>query len=192
MNALEPQKKRWTTDEYYELADLGWFRDQRVELIDGEIIEMPPQKDTHFMAIGLTAEALAKAFGDGYWVRIQGPLHLGESSEPEPDVAVVKGTIRDYAGAGHPTAALLVVEVSDTTLRYARGDKASFYAAHGIADYWVVNLRERRLEVYRDPIADTKQRFGYRFENIVHYSQAETAALLAAPAAAVVVADLLP
>jgi Uma2 family endonuclease len=192
MNAIEPRMKRWTTDEYYELADLGWFRDQRVELIDGEIIEMPPQKDLHAVAISLTAGALSKNFGYGFWVRQQLPLHLGDTSEPEPDVAVVKGAIRDYVGTGHPTTALLVVEVSDATLRYDHGDKASFYAAHGIADYWVVNLQERRLEVYRDPIANATQRFGYRFENIVHYSQTETATPLAAPASTIAVADLLP
>jgi Uma2 family endonuclease len=192
MNAIEPRMKRWTSDEYYELADLGWFRNQRVELIDGEILEMPPQKDLHAAAISLTAEALSRSFGPGFWVRQQFPLHLSETSEPEPDVAVVKGAIRDYVGTGHPTTALLVVEVSDATLRYDRGAKASFYAAHGIADYWIVNLQERRLEVYRDPIADAKQRFGYRFENIARYSQAETAAPLAAPGSAIAVADLVP
>src|SRR5687767_4018897 len=109
--ATTPRPRRWTLDEYYRMGELGWFADQRVELIDGEVVEMPPKKDVHVACVSLVAKAVARAFGPGYWVRTQDPLHLINESEPEPDVAVVKGSERDYVGTGHPTGALLVVEV---------------------------------------------------------------------------------
>src|SRR5439155_3890171 len=111
-----PRRRRWTRDEYYRLAEIGFFRDQRVELVDGEIVQMPPQKNFHVIGIDLVHQALQKAFGPGHWVRIQAPLHLRPNSAPEPDLAVVRGSSRDYAATDHPTSALLVVEVSDTTL----------------------------------------------------------------------------
>lgn len=98
----------------------------------------------------MTQDALRKAFGEGTHVRIQLPLALDPSSEPEPDVTVVRGSPRDYRDA-HPSAALLVVEVADTTLSHDRDQKGSLYARAGVADYWIVNLVDQVLEVYRDP-----------------------------------------
>src|SRR5947209_6068047 len=114
MSLVRPTLRRWTRSEYYRLADLGLFRGQRVELIGGEIIQMPPQKNLHAIAIGLAEDALRAAFGPGHWVRPQLPLHLRPRSAPEPDLAVVLGSPRDYAGANHPRTALLVIAVSDT------------------------------------------------------------------------------
>ena len=112
--------------------------------------------------------------------------------EPEPDVSVVQGTERDYIGTGHPTTAMLIVEVSDTTLRYDRGTKASLYAKHGIADYWIVNLEDGRVEVHRQPVADAKARFRMRYDNVTIHQKGEFVAPLAMPAARVAVSDLLP
>src|SRR5205823_6441463 len=96
--------RRWTREEYYRAAELGLFRpDERLELIRGEIIVLSPQKPPHYVAIDSGADALKAAFGPGYWVRQQGPLVLGEDSEPEPDLLVVPGSSRDYRD--HPTAA---------------------------------------------------------------------------------------
>src|SRR3954468_9558284 len=135
MSLAEPTTRKWNRDEYYQMADLGLFQDQRVELIEGEIVEMAPQKDNHAGSVSLVHRALSHAFGDGFWVRMQMPLTLNDQSEPEPDVSVVPGGERDYMrGAGHPRGALLVVEVSDTTLSYDRERKASLYAAAGIED----------------------------------------------------------
>ena len=128
MPALKPRTRKWTRAEYYRMADLGMFRDQRVELIEGTIVQMPPQKNFHVIGIGLVEQRPRAAFGPRYWVRIQAPLHLGPRSAPEPDVAVVPGGSRDYTRTGHPTTALLIVEVSETTLAYDRGRKASLYA----------------------------------------------------------------
>src|SRR6266853_670905 len=141
--SAEPKTRRWSRAEYTMMAELGLFDGQRVELVDGEIMQMPPQKNWHFVTIKLVEEALESAFGPGYWVRTQGPINLGATSEPEPDIAVVAGKPRDYRA--HPNAALLVVEVSDTTLAYDRGRKASLYASASIADYWIVNLIDRQL-----------------------------------------------
>jgi Uma2 family endonuclease len=122
----EPRPYRWTRQEYYQMIDLGWFQDRRVELIDGEVIEMPAQKDYHGAAITLTMDALRLTFGSGYWVRNQMSLDLSPRSVPDPDLAVVPGSPRGVTAATtSPTTALLVVEVSDTTLAYDRYHKSS-------------------------------------------------------------------
>jgi Uma2 family endonuclease len=144
-----PTAKRWTRAEYHRLGKEGWFDDQRTELIAGEIFIMSPQSSPHYRAICKVVDALETAFGEGYWVRGQGPLALDDDSEPEPDVSVVKGSYDDYDD--HPNRALLVVEVSLTSLELDRRVKAELYARAGIAEYWVVNIGERQVEVYRDP-----------------------------------------
>jgi len=173
------------------MADVGLFRDQRVELIEGTIVQMPPQKNFHMIAIGLAEKALQAAFGPRHWLRIQGPLHLGRQSAPEPDLAVVPGGPRDYA-AGHPTSALLIVEISDTTLAYDRGRKASLYARAKVADYWIVNLIHGRLEVRRNPVPDPGERYGWRYQDVLLLGPQDRIAPLAAPKKRVLVADLLP
>lgn len=190
MQLLEPRTRRWTRDEYYQMADLGWFQDQHVELIDGEIIEMSPQKNQHVVAIALVEEALRIAFGDNHWIRIRFPLHLESDSEPEPDVAVVPGKARDYQD--HPTTALLVVEISDTTLSFDSKRKANLYAGAQIADYWIVNLVDGRLDVYRESIADQTAPFGHRYAAIKHLNRGESVAPLSCPDSKIAIADLLP
>jgi Uma2 family endonuclease len=176
--------------EYHTLAEMGWFEGQRVELIEGEIIEMSPQKEPHFQSILLILDVLQLAFGPGHSVRPQGPLSLATASEPEPDVAVVRGTPRDYTA--HPTTALLVVEVSESSLAYDRGDKASLYAKAGIADYWILNLIDRQLEVRRNPGPDASQTHGYGYADVTILGETESIAPLAAPQSIVAVRDLLP
>ena len=92
---------RWTRDEYYQMAEMGFFDGKRVELIEGEIIEMAPMKSLHTTGINLTCEILREIFTNGFTVRVQGLLSFDDNTEPEPDVAVVKGKIRDYSRA-HP------------------------------------------------------------------------------------------
>ena len=186
-----PKTRRWTVDEYYRLADHGFFIDQRVELIAGRIIEMAPQKDPHAVAILLGHQALSGAFGEGYVVRCRLPLHLSSNSEPEPDFAVLAGGPRDFLGKGHPRTALLVVEISDTTLRYDRRKKAGLYAKAGIEDYWIVNLIDRQLEVHRKPVADRGHPFGHRYADVSFVGGSDAVIPLAIPVA-VAAADLLP
>ena len=128
---VEPTQRRWTRDEYYRMADLGWFTGQRVELIDGEIMVLSPQGPLHVTSTERVRRVLEQACGAGVWVRMQFPVDFGMYSEPEPDVSVVTGSLDDYTSA-HPTTALLIVEVSDSTLSYGRNRKASLYARVGI------------------------------------------------------------
>lgn len=190
MSAPAIQTKRWTRQEYDRMAEAGIFSpDDRVQLIEGEIVTMTPQRSPHSACIGLAEAALRTAFGAVHWIRIQLPLILDPDSEPEPDLAVVAGSPREYAKA-HPRSALLVVEVADTTLSLDRDRKARIYARAGISGYWIINLAERCLEVYRDPVSSADQPARY------HASQPLTATdkitPLARPDASVSVADLLP
>jgi Uma2 family endonuclease len=181
----------WTRDEYFQMIDLGWFRDQRVELMNGEVIEMPAQFNTHAASITLTEDALRLAFGAGYWIRVQMTLDLSPHGVPDPDIAVIVGSPRG-ATRNNPTSALLVVEVAESTLGYDRNAKASLYAAAGISDYWIVNLVQRQLEVYRDPVADASQPYGFRYASRIILDPGDVVTALAATGAGIAVADLLP
>lgn len=192
MSAAAPRPRLWTREEYYKMAEVGVFRPgEHVELIGGRIVTMSPQNSPHATALTLAHEELRTLFGTGYVVRMQLPLDLSPSSQPEPDLAVVHGRTRDYASA-HPTTALLVVEISESTLTFDRGEKASLYASAGIPEYWIVNLLDRRLEVYRDPVPMPSQAYGYGYRNCTHYFAVDGVATLAAPQGAIKVADLLP
>jgi Uma2 family endonuclease len=191
MSRSEPRPVRWTRDEYIRLCEEGFFYDRRVELIGGEIVEMAAQYDFHGAGVSLTLKALDLAFGPSYWVRPQMTLDLSPNGLPDPDLAVVAGSPHG-AGRTIQTTALLVVEVSDSSLNYDRGTKASLYAAGGIADYWIVNLVQRQLEVYRNPVADASQPFGCRYADRTIHDPGDAVAPLAAPQSPVAVADLLP
>ena len=152
MSAHAVALRRWTRQEYERLAAEGFFHpEERLELVEGEIVRMTLQGSPHATAVCLCADELWAACGLRYHVRVQMPLALTDDSEPEPDVAVVVGSPRDYRDA-HPTAAALVVEVSDATLPYDRERKVSLYARVGIAECWIVNVLDRCLEVYRRPM----------------------------------------
>jgi Uma2 family endonuclease len=192
MSAAAPRLRLWTREEYYKMAEAGVFQPgERVELIGGRIVAMSPQNSPHFTAIRLVEDALRVLFGAGYDVRVQGPLDLSLSSQPEPDIAVVPGTIRDYSTT-HPTTALLVVEVSESILSFDRGEKASLYASAGIPEYWVVNLLDRCLEVNRDPVPTAGQPYGYGYRGNRRYAATDHVSPLAVPQKTVSVADLLP
>jgi Uma2 family endonuclease len=186
------QLRRWTRQEYEHLGEIGVLRpDERVELIEGEIVEKPLQLSRHATGVRLAQDALRLAFGPGFDVRAQLPLALGEYSEPEPDVAVVVGGPRDYAET-HPTAALLVVEVSDSTLSFDRDTKGSLYAAASIPEYWIVDLAHRRLEIYRDLCASPEARYGFGYRTRTVALPGEVVATPTPSGSHVAVDDLLP
>jgi Uma2 family endonuclease len=151
---------------------------------------MAPQRNAHVYSVTRVADLLRAAFGPDCWVRVQAPLGLSGLSEPEPDVAVVSGP--PVNSPDHPTAALLVVEVSDTSLRYDRGEKASLYARAGIADYWIVNLEENQLEMHREPVPDDRARFGWRYQTVSILQKGQLASPLAKAEATVGVGEMLP
>lgn len=189
--AAEPHALRWTTEQFYQMYHLGWFENKRVELIEGEIVEMTPMLGPHATTVTIAGDALRIAFGAGYFVRIQMPLHLSANSEPEPDIAVIAGVPSDYRN-GHPANAALVVEVSDSTLAYDRRRKTGLYARAGIKEYWILNLVDNQLEVYRQPTVMPKQLAGYGYAETTIFQGSESLTPLAAPHVSVAVFNLLP
>jgi len=181
----------WTRDEYLQMSEKEWFQACKVELIGGEVFEMPAMYDKHLAGITLTADALTQAFGAGYWVRNQGSLDLSPHGVVDPDVAVIKGSPRG-AGRSIPTTALLVVEVSESTLSTDRTLKCSLYPTGVIADYWIVNLVQRQLEVFRKPVSDTTQPFGWEYADRMILDARGFVAPLVLPQARVAVDELLP
>src|SRR5947208_11809658 len=140
---------------YDRLVAAGVFGpEDRIELRDGRLVAREPQGARHATVVAFVRAALEKAFGRAYHARKEKPIALDERSEPEPDVVVVPGRPRDYRDA-HPSQPVLIVEVADTSLALDRLRKGSLYARAGIADYWVVNLIDEVLEVYREPVRES-------------------------------------
>ena len=166
MQVAEPKQRLWTRAEYHQMADLGWFDGQRAELVEGEIVVLSPQKFAHGATVDRVREVLDKLLHDRFWVRMQLPIAIGASSEPEPDISVVPGKRKDYAD--HPTSASLLVEVSDTTLTYDRAKKMRLYAKAGIPEYWIVNLQDQEVEVRRRPAGGTADEPGKYLDLQVH------------------------
>lgn len=184
----------WTREKYEHATELGLLGpDDHVELIEGEIVQKMPQNSPHSTAVLLGLEALRAAFPQDHVVRPQLPLSLGDWSQPEPDMAVVAGSARDFSGA-QPTAddAVLVVEISDSTLLPDQTTKAGLYARAGIGEYWIVNLPERVLEVYRQPVPVEDGLLGFAYRQVTRLTEAESVSPDAAPSFVVAVADLLP
>jgi Uma2 family endonuclease len=189
--AFAPRPRAWARADYERLVSAGILGPgDRVELLEGEIIEMSPEKSRHAAAVDLTLDALRRRLGASHTIRVQHPLGVSETSEPEPDLAVVPGTFRDYQ-AGHPSHPVLVVEVSESSLALDREHKGSLYARAGLPDYWIVNLPERVLEVYRDPEPLAAAPFGWRYRSTLALGAADSIAPLALPDRAIAVADLL-
>jgi len=192
MDRLTGKPFVFTRKEYYSLDDKHFFRDQRVQLIGGVILErtarMTPK---HATAIQLALHALKCLFGESFDIRCQLPINLGPISEPEPAVAAVTGSPRDYL-VDHPKTALLIIEVSVTTLEEDTHEKASLYASGGIADYWVVNLVNDRVLVFRSPKPEAGSKFGQNYAAVSAHRRDDKITPLAAPNARVLVSDLLP
>ena len=186
------ETRKWRRVEYERLVEAEFLgSEDRIELLGGHMIVKEPQRSPHATAIQLVHGALAIAFGSGRSVRAQMPVALDDESEPEPDVCVVPGDPRDYRDA-HPAQPVLIVEVALSRLRFDREDKGSLYARAQIADYWIVNLPARRLEVYRQPVPDAAAVFGWRYGQALTLGAEARVSPLAAPAAAINIADLLP
>jgi Uma2 family endonuclease len=187
----EVETRRLRRVEYDRLVELGMFTGERLELLDGLLVVREPQHSPHATAVILVQQALAQAFGVGWTVRTQMPFALDDDSEPEPDAVVVRGKPRDYVAA-HPSHCALLVEVADSSLLFDRRKKAVLYARAGVADYWIVNLRDRVLEVHRAPRRRAGPQDGPRYARIDLFRPPATVSPLAVPDAQIPVADLLP
>lgn len=153
LSANAPPVRRFTVDQYHRMIETGILgENDRVELIDGWIIDMSPIGPPHATCVALILAALRDRLPPGWILRAQDPITL-DSSEPEPDIAVVRGAVRDYRDH-HPGGADigLVIEVADASLQFDRDQKRGQYATAGIPEYWIVNLNSRCLEVYRSPV----------------------------------------
>jgi Uma2 family endonuclease len=181
---------RFTRRDFDRLVDLGAFEGEPVELIDGLLVVAEPQGSHHASTVGTVGDALRARLPDGWLVRVQMPLALGDLSEPEPDLAVVPGTWADYR-AEHPARPALIVEVAETSLVFDRGEKASLYARGGIHDYWVVNLVDRVLEVFRAPEPDPTAPHGFRYRTRERLGPETVIALQELPSVRMSVSDLL-
>jgi len=187
-----PRTRHWTRVEYERLVDLGVFQPgERLELLDGALLVSEPQGSRHAATIRRVLAALRRALGDAWQIDSQLPIALDADSEPEPDVAVVPRDPGAYLDA-HPSRALLIVEVAETSYRIDRDYKASLYARAGIADYWIIDLVHDALEVHRDPEISPDALHGWRYRHVVTLRPPATVAPLVAPSSAIPVADLLP
>ncbi len=177
---------------YDRMVDRGLLdSDDKVELLDGLLIAKEPQGSVHAAAVTAALALLTKVFGPRYHVRPGAPVALDDYSEPEPDLAVVPGGPWDYRKQ-HPAKPVLVVEVAMTSQTKDRILKGGLYSRAGITDYWVINLVDEVLEVYRDPMRAPSHRFGWKYASVRLLKRGATVSPLAAPRARVRVADLLP
>ena len=183
--------RRWKRIEYDRLVDLGVFEGEPLELIGGQLIVAEPKGTYHSAAVSSAEYALRAGLPSGWIVRTQQPVSLDDESEPEPDLAVVPGRPGDYRHA-HPARPALAVEVSDSSLHFDRQQKGSLYARAGIEDYWIVNLVDRVLEIYRDPIPDPSALYGWRYRPVITLVPPAVAVPLAFASSRIAVADLLP
>ena len=183
--------RRWKRAEYDRLVDLGVFEGEPLELIGGQLIVAEPQGTYHASSISAVEYAVRAILPPGWIVRTQAPVSLDDESEPEPDVAVVSGRPMDYREM-HPARPALLVEVADASLSFDRHHKGNLYARAAIQDYWIVNVPDSVLEVYRDPEPDSSAAYGWRYRSVVSLTRADVVAPLAFPSARISVTDLLP
>ena len=178
--------RRFTVDEYHRMGRAGVFHeDDRVELLEGQIVEMSPIGPAHAGCVAALTGLLSRAGHERVVVWVQNPVDLGERSEPQPDVALLAPRADAYRTA-HPRAQdmLLVIEVADTSLEHDSDGKVPLYAAAGVPEVWLVNLTDDSVTVYRDPV-------GGRYATVRTARRGETVASLRVPSATLRVEDIL-
>jgi len=153
MKGMTVATAKWTVQDYHRMISAGILDDRRVELLNGEIIELSPEGPEHYYSAHTTAGYLRRILGDGVDVRENGPITLPNDSEPEPDIAVVADLGRVYQ-TRHPYPAdiKLLLEFANSSLRKDTQEKRVAYAGSGVLEYWVVDLQAKGVRVYRDPV----------------------------------------
>jgi Uma2 family endonuclease len=189
MTIAEPTTRRFTREEYYRMAEIGMFEGQRVELIQGEIITMSPQNNPHALAVAIINGWLVRSLGENFTVRCQLPLVASDDTELEPDFAVLTGSPESQRD--HPTTALFVIEISDSTLAHDRR-KADLYASRFVPEYWIVNLAKHQVEVFRDPAPDASSPFGHRYMTRTAFAPDQSVQPLKLPIPAILVGRMFP
>ena len=175
-----PERRRFTIEEYEKMVQTGILaQDDRVELIDGEVIEMSPIRDPHVAAVIHLTHLLVRGVGERALVQVQGPVRVPLRSVPQPDLAILRPRSYKREGA-RPADLLLVVEVADTSLRYDSTVKLRLYARAGISEYWIVDVNTETVNVYRAPARD-------QYAEHRHVTHGETIAPLAFPDVAILI-----
>ena len=180
MGRLAERQRALRRHEYERMIDAGLFRDERIELIRGVIVEMSPQNMPHSWAIQMLTRLLVPPLVGRADVRVQLPLAAGDDSLPEPDLAIVEPR---YFGRAHPDRAFLIIEVADTSLKFDRQEKAELYATAGIPEYWVVNLNDKIIERHNELA-------GGAYTRVTPYRPGESLSPLAFPDVGVRVAEV--
>lgn len=189
MALAQVEPRRFTAKEYMRLWKIGFFgRDEHIELIDGQIVVMAAHGPPHGSGMMHSNNTLVLALNETHLVGPATTVWLDAWSVPQPDFAVVHRASPDAGGhIAHPD---LLVEVSHTSLRYDRGIKASLYARAGIQEYWIVNVKNRQLEVHRDPGPADQKPFGFGYATITMHRSRDVVSPLARPDAKIRVGDL--
>lgn len=178
-----PVRHKLTVNDYHKMAEAGILtEDDRVELIEGELIDMAPIGSLHADYVDRLAELLISRIGGKFRVRIQNPIQLDDYSEPEPDVVIAQNRSYQEAHPG-PQDILLLIEVADTTLKYDRDIKIPLYARCGIPEVWLIDVQKQRLEIHRQPSQE-----GYR--QILLPANIEAVSPLLTPEIAIRLAEL--
>lgn len=186
-----PRSIRWTVETYDKVREqLHAVCHLKTMLIDGELIAVPPADENHDAGLGLADYLLKALFGEGFFVRVQLSLITNFDTDPQPDVCVVRGSPR--ASSRDVADALIVVEVANSSRGYDLGDKASLYAAAGVADYWVTDLIHDRVVVHRQPKPDLSAKYGHRYAAVTALARGQSLAPLALPNRPVAAEELLP
>jgi Uma2 family endonuclease len=181
-NSFDFQIRPLRRVEYDKLVELGVFEGERIELLDGQLVQMTPPGPPHASTVDKLMELFVRGLGDRARIRVQSPFAALETSEPQPDVAIVPRA--DYE-TEHPSCADLVIEVSDSSLRYDRGPKLRVYAEAAVAEYWIVDVQGRCIEVHRKPASG-------RHWQVQQYGEAATLSPERYPDFELRVADVLP
>jgi Uma2 family endonuclease len=182
------QLKSWTVQEYHRMAELGILAaNERTELIAGQITIMVAKGTPHVLTLRiLTNEIEALLDNQPVFISTQDPIYIDNSSEPEPDLAIVKGTAFDYVDQHpQPNDIYLIVEVADSTLKYDCEVKDKLYARANITDYWVIDIPHRQVHIFRDPTST-----GYTSHLIL--TEPQTVSPLAFPGIKLSIASILP
>jgi len=191
MKVAPAKRVRWTVTDYFRMAEAGLFDDRRVELINGEVIEVPAQAHAHRLSVSRTSRQLNDFFPpSAYWVVIQGTVVLSRFNAPDPDFHVFD--VPEGTPQGQLPRPFLVIEISDSSYPKDSGPKLRAYARAGVPDYWIVNLPARRVEVYRRPENPTpSRRSGWRYAEVSTFHPGATVRPLLRPQVAIAVDAIL-
>lgn len=184
---LEPQIRLWSIADYHQMIEAGILdEDDRVELLEGKIVCMSPQRPFHAASVQRSSRLLFQLLSDRAEIRVQLPVILGNDSEPEPDLAVVRFDANEYSFR-HPEATdiYLLIEVADSTIAKDRKQKALIYAKNRVLEYWILDLQKRQVYVFRQPEENT-----YRDELILNNS--DSIAMQAFPDVAIALDAMFP